>query len=254
MPNRFVRKLLSFTPLSNDAVLALKQATANARKVPARTDLIREGDRPGPVFVILEGWAFRYKILPNGGRQVMAFLMPGDACDLHISMLAEMDHGIQTATAANVATISQGEMDRMMRDHAEIARAMYSAQLTDEGTLRAWIVSMGRRSSIERVAHLMCELYVRACSLGITDGSEFVIPLAQNVLADALGMTTVHINRVLQELRLAGALTLRRGSVLILDPISLVQIAGFDENYLHRRVRKTLVPAISEKHKNTDPR
>jgi CRP-like cAMP-binding protein len=240
MPNRFVRKLVSFTPLSVDAVTALQQVTAHPRKVAARTDLIREGDRPGPVFVILEGWAFRYKILPNGGRQVMAFLMPGDACDLHIGMLAEMDHGIQTATAAKVATISQLQMERIMHDHADVARAMYSAQLTDEGTLRAWIVSMGRRSSIERVAHLMSELYVRACSLGITDGSEFVIPIAQNVLADALGMTTVHINRVLQELKSGGTLTLRRGSLLILDPVSLVKIAGFNENYLHRRVPTTI--------------
>lgn len=246
MQNRFVAKLNSFTPLSAEAVTALQKATMHPRKVAARTDLIREGDRPGPVFVILEGWAYRYKILPNGGRQVMAFLMPGDACDLHISILEEMDHSIQTAIAAKVATISQGEMDRMMRDHAEIARAMYSAQLTDEGTLRAWIVSMGRRTSLERLAHLMCELYVRACSLGITDGSEFVVPLSQTVLADALGMTAVHINRVLKELRLAGALTLSRGSVLILDPIKLVQIAGFDENYLHRRVRRHSVKSAQE--------
>lgn len=240
MPNKFVRKLASFTPLGDEAVAALQRATLRPRQVPPRTDLIREGDRPGPVFVMLEGWAYRYKILPNGTRQVMAFLMPGDACDLHISMLSEMDHSIQTATAASVATISEGEMARIMDDHADIARAMYSAQLTDEGTLRAWIVSMGRRSSLERVAHLTCELYVRACSTDVTDGSEFVIPLSQNVLADALGMTTVHINRVMQELKLAHALNLKRGSVVIVDPGKLAQIAGFDENYLHRRTRRNL--------------
>jgi CRP-like cAMP-binding protein len=115
---------------------------------------------------------------------------------------------------------------------------MYSAQLVDEGIMRAWIVSMGRRSSIERVAHLICELYLRARSIGLADDGEFSLPLSQLVLADALGMTPVHINRVLKELRLSGAMAVKRGSVTILDTGKLVQIAGFDENYLHRRMRR----------------
>jgi CRP-like cAMP-binding protein len=92
MTNRFIDKLHGFSPLSGEETAALSEATSLPRKVPARTDLIREGDRPGPVFVILEGWACRYKILPNGTRQVLAFLMPGDSCDLHAGLLAEMDH------------------------------------------------------------------------------------------------------------------------------------------------------------------
>jgi CRP-like cAMP-binding protein len=167
----------------------------------------------------------------------MAFLLPGDACDLHIKLLAEMDHSIQTITAAVVATISQSEMRTIMQEHPNIASAMYSAQLVDEGVMRAWIVSMGRRSSTERVAHLMCELYLRARNIGLADGDEFALPLSQIVLADALGMTAVHINRVLKELRLSGAMALKRSSLTILNPGKLVQIAGFDENYLHRRLR-----------------
>jgi CRP-like cAMP-binding protein len=115
---------------------------------------------------------------------------------------------------------------------------MYTAQLIDEGIMRSWIVSMGRRSAPERVAHLICELYLRARNIGLTGEGEFALPLSQLVLADALGMTAVHINRVLKELRLAGAMALKRGSVTILDPVKLVQIAGFDENYLHRRLRQ----------------
>jgi CRP-like cAMP-binding protein len=124
-----------------------------------------------------------------------------------------------------------------MNEHSNIARAMYVSQLADEGILRAWIVSMGRRSSIERVAHLMCELYVRAHAIDPGDDPTIALPLSQVVLADALGMTPVHINRVLKELRLAGAMELRRGSLQILEPIKLAKIAGFDENYLHRRMR-----------------
>ncbi|UUL83265.1 Crp/Fnr family transcriptional regulator [Sphingomonas qomolangmaensis] len=199
--------------------------------------MIREGDEPGPVFVILEGWACRYKILPSGARQIMAFMIPGDSCDLHVNLLPEMDHSIQAITTATVATIPKATMQSLMADHPAIARAMYTAQLIDESIMRSWIVSMGRRSSIERVAHLMCELYLRAYSIGLVTDGEVALPLSQLVLADALGMTSVHINRVLKELRLAGAMALRRGSLDIIDPVKLIQIAGFDENYLHRRLR-----------------
>jgi CRP-like cAMP-binding protein len=238
MTNRFVQKLSSLVDLSGDDVRVLESVTGRVRKYLPRQDLIREGDEPGPVFVVLDGWACRYKILPSGSRQIMAFLMPGDACDLHVNMLAEMDHGIQAITAATIATISRSEMQAIMQDHPAIARAMYTAQLIDEGIMRAWIVSMGRRSSVERVAHLMCELYLRARAIGLTKGPDFALPLSQVILADALGMTPVHINRVLRVLRTTGAMALRRGSLTILDPVRLVQIAGFDENYLHRRLRQ----------------
>lgn len=238
MTNRFINKLQGLAALTSEDVAALEQALSSPRSYVARQDLIREGDEPGPMFVMLEGWACRYKILPNGGRQIMAFLMPGDACDLHIKLLAEMDHGIQAVTAAQVATVSRDKMQTLMRDHPNVANAMYTAQLVDEGIMRAWIVSMGRRSSAERVAHLTCELYLRARAIGLTHDTVFALPLSQLVLADALGMTPVHINRVLRELRLIGAMALKRGSVTILDPAKLIQIAGFDENYLHRRLRK----------------
>jgi CRP-like cAMP-binding protein len=235
MANAFVEKLLGFTELSPPDVAALADATAEARKYVAKQDLIREGDPPGPVFVVLEGWLCRYKILPTGTRQITAFMMPGDSCDLHVRMLDVMDHGIQALTTARVAMIPRDVMAELMASVA-IARAMYIAQLVDQGTLRAWIVSMGRRTSTQRVAHLMCELYLRAEAIGLTTPAGVALPLSQSVLADALGMTAVHINRVLKSLRQAGAMDLRRGSLTILGPAQLVKIAGFDENYLHRRM------------------
>ena len=238
MQNRFVTKLGGLVELTAADAAALKKATADPREYRARQDLIREGDETGPVFVVLEGWVCRYKILPSGTRQIMAFLMPGDTCDLHFKLLEQMDHSIQAVTNAVVATIAGTQMRAMMQEHPNIARAMYTSQLVDEGIMRAWIVSMGRRSSTERVAHLICELYLRARNIGLTKDDEFALPLSQLVLADSLGMTAVHINRILKELRLAGAMSLSRGSVTILDPVMLVQIAGFDENYLHRRLRQ----------------
>ena len=237
MANRFIDKLCGFASLTTAEIDALTTATADANSHPAKRDLIREGDRPGPVLVVLEGWACRYKILPSGTRQVLAYLMPGDACDLHIGLLAEMDHSIQTISPARVASIPREAMDTIMDEHRGIAKAMYIAQLVDEGTMRAWITSMGRRASVERVAHLMCELYLRAHNVGLAIGDHLRLPLSQPLLADSLGMTTVHLNRVLKELRLARVMTIQRGSLTITDPQKLVKIAGFDENYLHRRTR-----------------
>lgn len=238
MGNRFIEKLEGCHPLSAAEVAALTAATSSPRQVASKTDLIREGDRPGPVFVMLDGWACRYKILPNGTRQILAFLMPGDCCDLHVSLLDEMDHCIQAITPARVATIDRLTMGAIMDEHRGIAKALYVSQLIDEGTMRAWITSMGRRTSTERVAHLMCELYLRARNIGLTTEPALALPLSQLLLADSLGMTAVHLNRVLKALRADGAMSLDRRSLLITNPAKLVQVAGFDENYLHRRLRR----------------
>lgn len=136
---------------------------------PPRRDLIREGDRPNVVFVVLDGWAFRYKVLRSGSRQVMAFLMPGDACDLNVAMLAEMDHSIGTVTHVQVAMIERVTIEQLLTTRPRITRAMYVAQLVDQGTLRAWIVRLGRSNSLERVAHLLLELYIRGFRTGLTD-------------------------------------------------------------------------------------
>jgi CRP-like cAMP-binding protein len=233
MPNHFVQQLNNLVELNSAETGAILALTSHPRDYGSKQDMIREGDRPGPVFVILKGWACRYKILPSGTRQIMAFLMPGDACDLHVGMLAEMDHNLQALTPCDVALIPGDRMETLLEDHPAIARAMYKSQLIDEGILRAWIVSMGRRSSVERVAHLMCELYLRSFSINGTE--EVAFPISQIVLADALGMTPVHVNRILKMLRTAGAMSIKRGNLLVMDPLKLVQIAGFDENYLHRR-------------------
>lgn len=235
--NSFVDKLRRLAAFDEGDVSALMVATSRAKAWPRLRDIIREGDQPGPVIVFLDGWACRYKILPGGSRQITAFLMAGDSCDLHAGMLAQMDHNIQTVTAATVAMIPRDEMDAIMTARPRIARAMYISQLIDEGTLRAWIVSMGRRSSIERIAHLMCELYMRARNVGLADDDALVLPLSQVTLADAVGLTPVHVNRVMRDLRVANIMTLKGGSLRIADPARLAKVAGFDENYLHRRMR-----------------
>lgn len=128
--------------------------------------------------------------------------MRGDCCDMHLSVGHVMDHNIATLTPASIATIPRARFEHIIETRPALTRALWWAQLVDEGILRAWIVSKGRRSSTQRVAHLMCELYIRARNIGLTSGDELELPLSQIVLSDALGLTAVHVNRVLRRLRL----------------------------------------------------
>lgn len=237
MAEAFINRLRGHGPLTEVDVSLLTAGCRTTRQVPANHHLIREGDRPDPVFVMLEGWACRYKMLPDGGRQIMAFMLPGDFCDIHIAVLEAMDHNILTLTKARVALLPREQMEALVKAQPTLTRAFWWAQLVDQGVLRAWIVSMGRRKSVERVAHLMCELYIRMRNIGLATDDSCEMPLTQVVLADALGLTPVHVNRVLRVLRTDKVMELTRGSLTILDPLKLARIAGFDANYLHGRIR-----------------
>jgi CRP-like cAMP-binding protein len=237
MANAFIEKLRGYAPLTAEDESLLALACKHAKDYPPDHDLIREGDEPGPVFVMLEGWAIRYKLLPGGERQIIAFLMPGDFCDMHVAVLAAMDHSIATLTQARVATIHRDQMESLTSARPTLARAFWWTQLVDEGVLRATIVSMGRRTSVERVAHVLCELHMRMRNVVVPGIDPCEMPFNQIVLADAVGLTAVHVNRGIRKLRTAGALDVRLGTMIIADLNRLVEIAGFDDNYLHRQTR-----------------
>lgn len=236
VPNAFISKISHRVVLSPEDIAILEAACGPGRRYPAKHDLIREGDDPGPVFVFLEGWGCRYKIMPEGGRQVLAIMMPGDFCDMHTSVLNEMDHTIATVTPSLVATIPRPRMQQLLDLRPGITRAFWLMQLVDLGVARSWIASIGRRGSTERVAHLMCELYLRAHALRPVRDGQCSLPLSQILLADALGLTPVHVNRVLRRFKAAGIMTLRHGNLVISDIAQLMRIAGFDDTYLQRRL------------------
>ena len=238
MANAFTNRLSGYTPLNDTDVSLLDEACRNVRDVPAGHHLILEGDTPDPVFVMLDGWACGYKILPDGGRQILAFMLPGDFCDIHIAVLRAIDHNIVTITPSRVALIPRTQMEALVEAGPTITRAFWWSQLVDQSVLRAWIVSMGRRTAKERIAHLMCELYIRMRNIGLATDDRCEMPLTQIVIADAVGLTPVHVNRVLRSLRLDGVMELSSGSLKIIDPIRLAEIAGFDGNYLHGRLRQ----------------
>ena len=216
---------------------ALHALYDDCRDIGARRHLIREGDRPDHVVLMIEGWAARYKLLPDGARQITAFLIPGDFCDLHVTILGEMDHGITTLTRSGVAFVPRQKMDELT-ERPSLAKAFWWATLVDSAVLRAWIVNIGRRDAFEAIGHLICELYVRMKNVGLVNGHCFEVPLTQEEIADALGLTSVHVNRVLQRLRSEDLISFSRGRLTIRDYRRLEEASGFDANYLHIQRRQ----------------
>lgn len=234
MENRLARKLDHFTPLSPEDKRVLDDlCDGSVRRHEAKRDLIKEGDRPDVVFLLLEGWACRYKILPDGSRQIMAYLLPGDLCDVHIFILKQMDHSIGLLSDATVAAVPREKMLQIFDDHRTLARAMWWATLVDEGVLREWIVNMGRRDAYDRIAHLLTELWLRLEMVGLTSENSFDLPITQTDLGDTLGLTPVHVNRVLQRMRGEGLIRSEKGRLHIPDMAQLRAVTRFEPNYLH---------------------
>lgn len=234
MPHVMARKLEGFADLAGEDHTAIEHLCADTRTVEAGTDLVREGERPAAVYLLLEGWAFRYKLLPDGRRQILAYLIPGDLCDIHIFILKTMDHGISLLCPARVAQIAPDRMLDIMGRHPRIERALWWSTLVDEAILREWLVNLGQRDAQDSLAHLLCEMWFRMRAVGLASpGRSFSLPLTQVQLADSLGLTPVAVNRALQRLRAEGLITLDQKRLTIHDPDRLATLSGFEPNYLH---------------------
>jgi CRP-like cAMP-binding protein len=232
MQNPLIAKLRKIVDLGEADRQALEGVCEETRHVARHTDIISDGDSTEYVHLILEGWAYRYQVLKDGARQITAFLIPGDFCDMHVAVLGEMDHSIGTLTPTKVAYIPHKHLSALL-ERPQIARAFWWATLVDEAVLRAWIVNVGRRDAFDRIAHILCELQLRLASVGMVDGGSFDLPLTQEELADAAGITPVHTNRVLKRLCSEGLIEYERENMTILDVQRLKDVSGFDPRYLH---------------------
>ncbi|THD79480.1 MAG: Crp/Fnr family transcriptional regulator [Phenylobacterium sp.] len=240
--NPLILKLEAFHALSEADKELLTRLSTTSRTVGPREDLIREGDPPERVYLILEGFACRYKILPDGSRHIMAYMVPGDLCDLHVFILKTMDHSIGTLSACEVVDLPRAQVMEMIERPA-IARALWWSGLVDGATLREWLVNIGARSAEERVAHLLCELLVRLRLVGLATEDRYELPITQNELGDTMGLSTVHVNRVLQRLRAEGLIIFKSQKLVILKVAELMAFSGFNPNYLHLESRRTLYAA-----------
>lgn len=231
--NPLIRKLEGFVPLSAADRFFLERISAGPRPIAASTDLAREGEAPNGVVLILEGMACRHKRAANGSRQIMAYLVPGDLCDLDVALLDQMDHTITTLSDCSVVHITPETITQVMKNHPQIARGLRLCTLVDEATLREWLVNVGCRTSDERIAHLLCELLLRLRFVGKAMQDSFDLPVTQQDLADTTGMTAVHVKRTMLNLQRQGLVALAGTSLQILDLPRLKALAGFKENYLH---------------------
>ena len=229
-----IKRLEAFTRLSGDDRTALERlARGSVRKIGARRDLIREGDSPRYIYMMLSGWACRYKTLPDGRRQIVNFFLPGDLCDLHVYVLREMDHNVGAVTPITVAEISRESFDLLIENHPRVTQALWWYELVAIAIQREWTLNLGQRSAYERIAHLFCELFMRQQIVGLTRGDTCDLPLTQSDIAYASGLTPVHVNRTLQELRRNGLLVLGGKTLTIPNMAALKEAAMFNDNYLH---------------------
>ncbi len=199
----------------------------------ARSDMAREGEKPNVIRLLISGWACRYKDLPDGRRQIVGFFLPGDFCDLNIYILSELDHSIGALTAVRYFEIQPHQFQEVIDQRPHLLRALLWHEMVSAGIQREWLLSIGQRSPLERLAHLFVELYYRLKAVGLATGLSFDLPITQNHLAEANGLSLVHLNRTLQEMRREELIELSDRQLRIGDLDRLKRVAMFNDNYLH---------------------
>jgi CRP-like cAMP-binding protein len=221
--------------LSDEEKRVLQEAIAHTKTAHRGEDMIREGDRPKESIVLLEGFAARYKLLRNGKRQITSLHILGDFADLHGFYLKTMDHAVMALAPCKLGLVPHEAIHQITESHSHLARLLSVRIAVDGAVHRQWLAMTGKSSAYVRFAHLLCELFLRLQGIQQTDGNTFQLPLTQPELGDVLGLSTVHVNRTLQELRHEGLLTWRGNRVEILDWERLQNVAEFDPTYLNLR-------------------
>ena len=230
---RLIDKLASVFPLSEDEKAALQTLPMQIQEIRAEQDIVREGDRPTRSFLLMEGMACTHKSTYEGRRQILAFHIAGDIPDLQSLHLPVLDNSVGTITPCKVGFIQHDALNELCFRHPRIAAGLWRETLIDASIFREWVLNVGRRDARSRMAHVMCEMLVRQQAVGLARDQSCDLPVTQAVMADAIGLSTVHVNRVLQELRGAGLIRWKGTTLEVLDWPGLKEQAGFDPSFLH---------------------
>jgi len=231
--SRLMLRLSQFQALSADEVRALEGAAGPVRLHRPHEELAREGESAAHIALLLSGFAYGYRALADGRRQIVRYLIPGDLCDPRLLLLPAATHTVSTLTATNVVLFGREALLELIHRHPRLGGAMCWLALQEETIAREWLVNVGQRTALERLAHLLCEIFTRMQAVALTDGGRCELPLTQVELADTLALSTVHINRTLQELRRQGLVSLSSGMLEIHDFAALQSVAMFTGDYLH---------------------
>ncbi len=232
------RKLNSFIPLSGRELGCLAELQSAPVRVKRGKELVHEGQTGHKAYILQAGWACSFKLLPDGGRQIIGFPVPGDCIGLRSVLLRTSDHSFSALTDAVVCSVEASRMLHVFNEFPRLAAAILWAASRDEAMVVEHLVNIGRRSATERTAHFFLELCERLRLVGLASDTEFICPLNQYVLADALGLSAIHVNRVLRQLRESGLMTLLNRKVIIHDVDGLKALAGFQDQS-NGRIRKS---------------
>lgn len=227
--------LESFGELPADDRKALAELKAEVRDLPRQTDVLRSGDHPTSVVVVLSGLLYRYSVGPEGRRQIHSFYLPTEAPSLETLYIDYMDNNLGAVVHSKIGLISHDQIYRLIDERPETRKLLWRQTLVQGATFREWLVRNSNMPAHVSLAHLFCEMLTRAKAAGLSNGDSCALPLTQEFVADALGLTSVHTNRTLQALRETGAVEWRSGRLTVKDWPKLREIARFDPHYLHLR-------------------
>ena len=219
--------------LDEDDLAALEQAAGEVRPVPPRTLLVEKGDVVSNSTYLVDGFMCRYMDDRQGQRQLIAVHIPGDFVDLHGYPLKKLDHDIATITACRIAPVPHGRLDSIVAQRPRLTRLLWFSTLLDAAMHRDWIFRLGRLEAVKKLGHFLCEVEARLRVVGLSDGIRFPLPLTQADLGEACGLTPVHVNRMLRDLRERGLVRMQSGEVTILDRPALYRLSEFDPTYLY---------------------
>ena len=231
--HRLIAKLESIGRLSGEEKIALGELPVRVQSLPDGEDIVREGDRPSQCCLVLDGFVCRYKLVQDGKRQILSFHTPGDIPDLQSLHLGTMDHSLGKLAPSTLGFITHQVLQRLIQRFPNLGSLFWRDTLIDAAIFREWMVGLGRRNAHERMSHLLCEMALRFKAVGLSYEHTFELPVTQE-LADATGLTGVHVNRVLRDLRLGDLVKVTTRSVTILDWERLSELADFDATYLHQ--------------------
>jgi CRP-like cAMP-binding protein len=231
---RLLQKLKLGTALDADDAEAIKRLPVIVKELAPHTAIVREGERPHQCCLLVEGFLCRSKTTDAGKRQILSVHIPGEVPDLQSLYLHVLDHDLTTQSRSVVAFIPHEPLRALTRERPSVGGALWRETLIDAALFREWIVNVGRRTAVVRLAHLLAEIGTRLQAMGLASEDRFELPMTQLDIADALGLTPVHVNRVVGQLRRAGLLELRKQSVFLPDLPRLRERGEFDDLYLHR--------------------
>ena len=215
-----------------DFACVQKLSAGNVQTFHPHTDIHREGERADFITLFISGWGYRYKLLPDGRRQIVGFTVPGDLCDFDTFVTRRFDHSLAAMSRSRIVQLGKADLEQLLDTCPAVQTALRWHSVVDLSTQREWTVSVGQRNAYERIAHLMAEMFTRLRVVGLTNGGSCDWPATQNDLADATGLTAVHVNRTLQQLRKDGLIVLERRQLIIPDFERLAQAGLFNPNYL----------------------